>query len=117
MAPRTKEEREAARADRKAKKAGLASGDSLASSTQKLKLSDSTIVEKLTNNRSCTGVLTSQKDSRDIKVRTTCCSISRLNYILFHFSLKFSSMNLQSNSILAVVTDSWGLMVRANLPF
>ncbi len=65
MPPKSsKEERKAARAERKANKSGTStannsSADSLVEGTQKLKLD---------NNRSATGVLTSQKDSRDIKV-------------------------------------------------
>ena len=60
MPPRTKEERAAARAEKRKGK----SENSPASSVESLAISNL----KLENNRSSTGVLTSQKDSRDVKI-------------------------------------------------
>ncbi len=66
MPPKNKEERAAARAERKAKKDG--SGASTPAGKSMDSLSAAAEKMKLDNNRSATGVLTSQKDSRDIKV-------------------------------------------------
>jgi ATP-binding cassette subfamily F protein 2 len=63
MPPRTKEERAAARAARKGKSSPSPAATP-SSSTDSLDVSNL----KLENNRSSTGVLTSQKDSRDIKI-------------------------------------------------
>lgn len=63
---KTKEERAAARANRKAAKSGSTTANN--SSEQIDTLVKSTEKIKIENNRSATGVLTSQKDSRDIKV-------------------------------------------------
>jgi hypothetical protein len=100
MAPALKEK------EKKTKRVGKRAAAKAAAEDPLADLSESTQKLNLENNRSSTGVLTSEKNSRDVKVRNKTklkLSLYRLNCIPSVSSPKFLLMKVQLNLIMAVV--------------